>query len=382
MAALSLRRAAGEVLIAGIEGATLSPVETAWLKLIRPGGIILFRRNVESAEQVHALLKSAKETISGPLLRCIDVEGGTVDRLRDLIAPMPSAAAVAAIGDSTLFAGHGNLIGSELRMLGLNVTFAPVLDLRTAAAESVMTTRVASSQAAGVIRYARHFLRGLGHEGVLGCGKHFPGLGSGLVDSHHTTPLIEKPFALLWEEDLLPYRKLALPLVMVSHAAYPLTPGGSEPASISRFWTNKILAKKIGFAGLIVSDDMEMGGILSQTGLADAVIRSLLAGVHLIEICRNPALVITAYEALLSEAEKSAAFARKLRQAASTIQEFKRKRLKADRLPGAPEASDVARTGREIKAFAKRVESSNNNFVISTGAKRSGEICGYTLQEK
>ncbi len=327
-ASLTLRRAAGEVLIAGLEGPSLSAVEAAWLKLIRPGGIILFRRNVESAGQVLALLKSSNEAIDEPLLRCIDVEGGTVDRLRDLTAPMPSAAAVAASGDAKLFAEHGRLIGHELRTLGLNVTFAPVLDLRTASSESVMNTRVVSSKAGEVVRYARHFLLGLAREGVLGCGKHFPGLGSGRVDSHHATPSIEKHFRSLWEEDLLPYRKLALPLVMVSHAAYPQTRGGSEPASISRFWITEILAKKIGFEGLVVSDDMEMGGILSQTNLGDAVIRSLLAGVHLIEICRDPALVLTAYEALLSEAEKSPAFDRKLRLSALTVRKFKEKRLK------------------------------------------------------
>ena len=352
---MALRRAAGEVLIAGLEGPSVSTVETAWLKLIRPGGIILFRRNIESSGQTHALLKSARETIDAPLLRCIDVEGGAVDRLRDLTAPMPSAAAVGASGDSRLFAEHGRLIGHEVRMLGLNVTLAPVLDLRTASSVGVMTTRVASNKAAEVVQYARHFLKGLAREGVLGCAKHFPGLGSGQVDSHHATPRIEKSLESLWQEDILPYRKLALPLVMISHAAYPRTPGGSEPASISRFWTTGILAKKIGFAGLIVSDDMEMGGILSQTCLADAVIRSLLAGVHLIEICRDPALVLTAYEALLSEAERSPAFGRQLRRTALTVQKFKQKRLKADLLPAPPRASEVARATGEIQRFAKRV---------------------------
>ena len=352
---MALRRAAGEVLIAGIEGPSLSTLETAWLKLIRPGGIILFRRNIESAAQTHALLKSAREAIDAPLLRCIDVEGGAVDRLRDLTAPMPSPAAVAASGDSKLFAEHGRLIGHEVATLGLNVTFAPVLDLRTASSVGVMTTRVASNRATEVVRYAGHFLRGLAREHVLGCGKHFPGLGAGQVDSHHAMPQIEKSFESLWDEDILPYRKLVLPLVMISHAAYPRTPGGSEPASISRFWTTEVLARKIGFQGLIVSDDMEMGGILSQTSLADAVLRSLLAGVHLIEICRDPALVLTAYESLLSEAESSPAFARKLRRAAVTVRQFKQKRLKADRLPNAPRASEIARTIRQIQGFTKKV---------------------------
>jgi beta-N-acetylhexosaminidase len=252
-----------------------------------------------------------------PLLRCIDVEGGTVDRLRDLIAPMPSPFAVAATNKTALFKKHGDLIGQEVRMLGLNTTFAPVLDLRTPASEKVMSTRVVSGDPA---HYGKHFLSGLAQQGVLGCGKHFPGLGSGAVDSHHATPLITKTLEQLWKEDLLPYRQLVkqLPMVMVSHAAYAA--GGGEPASVSTYWITDILVRKMGYRGLIVSDDMEMGGILNYTGIADAAVRSLAAGTHVVEVCRDPALVFAAYEAILGEAEKSLAFARLLRRAATKVQ--------------------------------------------------------------
>jgi beta-N-acetylhexosaminidase len=354
----ALRHSAGRILIAGLESTSLSSVEAAWLRLIRPAGVILFRRNIESAGQTHALLKAARETVGAPLFRCVDVEGGTVDRLRDLVTPMPSAAAVGATGNANLFREHGRLIGHELRMLGFNTAFAPVLDLRTASSETVMTTRVVSDRPAEVARYGGHFLSGLAKEGVLGCGKHFPGLGTGSVDSHHSTPRIDKRLQALWDEDILPYRKLArrLPLVMISHAAYPQTPGGMEPASISRFWTTEILEKRIGFRGLIVSDDMEMGGILSQTSLADAAIRAVLAGTHLIEICRDPALLLTAFEALLTEAERSPSFARKLQTSASAVTHYQQKRLKTDRLPKAPIAPAVLRAAREIHRFSQKIK--------------------------
>ena len=129
---MTLRQAAGQVLVVGLEGAQLSALESAWLRLLQPGGVILFRRNIENAAQTHALLHSTAQAVDHPLLRCIDVEGGTVDRLRDLIAPMPSPFAVAATNKPALFEKHGSLIGQEVRMLGLNTTFAPVLDLRTA----------------------------------------------------------------------------------------------------------------------------------------------------------------------------------------------------------------------------------------------------------
>ncbi len=119
-------------------------------------------------------------------------------------------------------------------------------------------------------------------------------------------PTITKPLNLLWKEDLLPYRQLAkqLPMVMVSHASY--SAAVPEPASVSAYWITEVLVREIGYQGLIVSDDMEMGGILNYMGIADAAIRSLAAGMHVVEICRDPALVFAAYEALLHEAESFA----------------------------------------------------------------------------
>jgi beta-N-acetylhexosaminidase len=307
------------MLVVGVEGTTLSPLESAWLRLLEPGGVILFRRNIESAGQTYDLLQSAAQIAGHPLLRCVDVEGGTVDRLRDLVAPMPSPFAVAATNNPRLYLRHGSLIGEEARMLGFNTTFAPVLDLRTPASEGVMTTRAVSGDGQQVARYARLFVKGLAEHSVLGCGKHFPGLGSGEVDSHHATPHIARPLDLLWKEDLLPYRRLAkqLPMVMVSHAAY--TAVGDEPASISPFWIRRMLIRKLGYKGLIVSDDMEMGGILTHMGMAEAAVRAVAAGTDVVEICRDPALIFAAYEALLREAERSSGFAKLVQRAAKKV---------------------------------------------------------------
>jgi beta-N-acetylhexosaminidase len=189
---------------------------------------------------------------------------------------------------------------------------------------------------------------------VLGCGKHFPGLGSGQVDSHHATPQIAQPFDLLWQEDLLPYRRLArqLPMVMVSHAAYSVS--GPEPASVSRYWITDILTRKLGYTGLIVSDDMEMGGILSYMGMAEAAVRSLEAGTHLIEVCRDPALLFAAYEALLREAEHSPAFARLLRRAAAKVRAVAT-RGKRDALPPSPTTATITKMRTAVERFAEQV---------------------------
>jgi beta-N-acetylhexosaminidase len=214
-----------------------------------------------------------------------------------------------------------------------------------------MTTRVVSGDPDQITRYAKHFLRGLAQHRVLGNGKHFPGLGSGQVDSHHATPLITKPFDLLWQEDMVPYRRLArqLPMVTISHAAY--SAADQEPASISSYWINKVLVRQIGYKGLILSDDMEMGGILNYTGMAEAAVQSVAAGMHVVEICRDPALVFAAYEALLREAENSPAFARVLRRAAAKVNAV----ALPKRFPRSPTSAAVKKMQTAVARFAEQV---------------------------
>jgi beta-N-acetylhexosaminidase len=359
---MSLRHDVGQLLLVGLAGTELDATERAWLRLIRPSGTILFRRNIEEAVQVHALLESVESLISdGPLFHAVDVEGGLVDRLRDLIAPMPAPAAVAATRNRKLYREHGYLIGSELRLLGFNVAFAPVLDLRTAASDEVMRTRVVSADPKGVIAYAEAFLTGLSKAGALGCGKHFPGLGSGSLDSHHATPAIDRTWKELWEEDMLPWRKLhrALPFIMVSHATYPQAFSKPDlrpvPASISPFWIDRTLRHKLGFRGLIVSDDMEMGGILHQAPIEEAAIAAIAAGTHLIEICKDPALVLAAYEAILSEAEQSRSFRVTVEQSAAFVRTHRHKLLRHSTLSPPPRATELAGMREAVLAFTAAV---------------------------
>ncbi len=351
----------------GLASTSLDPVERAWLRLIRPSGVVLFRRNIEDPVQTHALLESVDAVVNqgsdqgGTLFHAVDVEGGLVDRLRDLIAPMPSPAAVAATDNKKLFRDHGYLIGSELRLLGLNVAFAPVLDLRTASSSDVMRTRVVSGDPRRVIAYAEAFLTGLNKAGALGCGKHYPGLGGGNLDSHLGTPSIDHSFKQLWEEDLLPFRKLhrALPFLMVSHASYPDAYGKPDtaplPASISPFWIDRTLRHKIGYQGLIVSDDMEMGGILHHAPMGEAAISAIAAGTHLIEICKDPALVLTAYEAILHEAERSRAFRSMVEHAANEVRTQRPRLLRYAGSVPPPEPDQIRQMRDAVQRFAAEV---------------------------
>jgi beta-N-acetylhexosaminidase len=359
---MSLRQDVGQLLLVGLSTTSLDATERAWLRLIRPAGVVLFRRNIEEAAQTHALLESVDAIVNdASLFRAVDVEGGLVDRLRDLIAPMPAPAAVAATGNKKLMRDHGYLIGSELRLLGFNIAFAPVLDLRTPYSAEVMRTRVVSGDPRRVISYAEAFLTGLSKAGVLGCGKHFPGLGSGALDSHHSTPVIARSWKQLWEEDMLPFRKLhrALPFVMVSHALYPEAFGKADsaalPASISHLWIERTLRHKIGYRGLIVSDDMEMGGILHHASMGEAAIAAIAAGTHLIEICKDPALVLTAYEAILSEAENSRSFRIIVEHSAATVRTHRQKLLRHASPSLPPRAAEVAAVREAVLAYTAGV---------------------------
>ena len=338
---MQLRRIVGSLLVVGLESTTLTPVERAWLRVIAPGGIILFRRNIADPQQTHALLAEATSLCSAEAFRCVDLEGGLVDRLREALAPMPSAQAVAAAmrssGKRQLATQHGELIARAVTAFGLNTTLAPVLDLGLPESAAVMRSRVAAPDAEGVIAYASAFLEGIARHRVVGCGKHFPGLGGGLCDSHLDTPAIQRTARELLRKDLEPYRQLRdqLPMVMINHAAYPLTPGKTTPASISQYWMQKILRKKLGYRGIVFSDDLEMGGILKHCSIEDAVLTAFRAGIDVVEICRSPELILRAYEALLAEAERSAAF-RRILTARSAFLGRQRKKFFASAAPLRP----------------------------------------------
>jgi beta-N-acetylhexosaminidase len=364
---LELRAQAGQLLTFGFDGTEVSAELSSQLRELKPGGIILFARNIETPRQTHALLKAVQKQAGVqsevPLFRCVDMEGGTVDRLRDITAPAPSVQDVVQAGHKPFYREHGQLIGSEVRALGFNVDFAPVLDLRFDASLGVLGSRTVSSDAKATAAYAREFLRGLKDAGIAGCGKHFPGLGEGQLDSHQALPVVRKSWKALWEEDLLPYRLLAkqLPFVMVAHCAYPEVTGEALPASISKKWVTDVLRKKIGYTGLVVSDDLEMGGVLKVASIEEAAVATVQAGADLYLVCHNRELVHRAYEAILKEAERSSRFRAKVETAARRILAAK-KRWPAltGRMAPAPSEAVMNRLQQKIWLFCEEVRLATN----------------------
>lgn len=297
------------------------------LSRLQPAGVILFARNIQTGEQTRQLLRECQKCVTTPLFTCVDLEGGTVDRFRDALGAAPSAADVFAGAERKLYRRHGELIGRNCRALGFNVDFAPVLDLAFEASRSVLSSRAVSADPHETVAYAREFLAGLRASKVLGCGKHFPGLGEGKLDSHHDLPVIEKTLKRLWAEDLVPYRELRrqLPFVMISHAAYPQVTRDQKPASLSKTWITDILRRRIGYKNLIASDDLEMRGVLAAAPIGQAAVEFIRAGGDLCLVCHREDYILQAHEELAQEAASDKHFARRAADAAARVRAFKRK---------------------------------------------------------
>jgi beta-N-acetylhexosaminidase len=354
---LELRGQIGQLLVMGFDGIAMSQRLRVMLTAFQPGGVILFARNLQDPQQTHALLSDAQKTSATPMFLCVDMEGGSVDRLRDVIAPMPSVADVAASDSKKLFRKHGQLIGQEIRGLGFNTDFAPVLDLRFSAAESVLGSRTISANPKQAITYAREFLRGLRECDIMGCGKHFPGLGEASLDTHAELPFVHKPWKRLWKEDLMPYRELRreLPFVMVAHAAYPGVTGGKTPASLSKKWMSGVLRKKIGYKGLIITDDLDMGGVLAAASIEEAAVETLIAGADMFLICQKEESVRRAFEAVLLRAEKDRKFAKLIATKSNHVLDVKKTAKALKRMPPRPAKNSVERLTRKIWEFSEEL---------------------------
>jgi len=264
------------------------------------------------------------------------------------------------------------LIGKICAALGFNLDFAPVLDLAFEASRKVMSSRAFSTDPKAVVLYAREFLSGLKSAGVIGAGKHFPGLGEGNLDSHHDLPVIKKSFAHLWKEDIVPYRlmKRELPLALVNHASYPDVTRDRLPASLSKYWITDVLRRKIGYRGLVVSDDLEMGGVLASASIDQAAAEFIAAGGDLCLICHQPEGIEQAYETMLRKAERDARFRRRVLESARRVTAFKKKSKELKRRAPAPLPEKISRLSTQLWEFSEQVRLQALSPAAAAGAGR------------
>src|SRR5919112_1121494 len=317
---LPLEHQVGQLLFIGLPGAELDAEARALLDEVRPGGVIIFGRNVAAPEQLRGLLDSVRDTVRVEPLLGIDQEGGLVDRLRKICTPMPSARVIRGHGDLAAARALGRITGEALRLLGFNMNFAPVMSIMTEDRDLLsngLYSRSFGRSPGEVLGYTMVYLRGLQGTGLLGCAKHFPGIGAGEVDTHQEMPVIHLTHDDLLAQDLAPYIELfqrednMVKAVMVSHGGFPNidihrgTAGGQPvPASINRGIVTDLLRDELGFDGLVVTDDLEMGAIAKHSQIEESALRAVLAGEDMPLVCARPDLIRRSYHALLDAARR------------------------------------------------------------------------------
>ena len=358
----------GQFFFIGLPGTEVDAEARELIEEIKPGGIILFGRNIETAEQVRKLLDDSRALVPTPLLCGIDQEGGLVDRLREIFPPMPSARALRQHGDLAGVRTLGRVTGELLRMLGLNINFAPVMSIITQERSQLtngLYSRSFGSSPGEVLGYTTVYMRGLQGMGVLGCLKHFPGIGAGAVDSHIEMPVVPLSRDDLLAQDLAPYIELfqreddRVRVVMVSHGGFPFidikkgTTGGLiEPASINSGIVTKLLRQELGYNHLVVTDDLEMGAIAKHCEIEEASVRAFAAGEDMLLICATPETIRRGYRALLKAVREQRISERRMQESLSRIAD-----TKALMQPPTPLSIErFNQLAQEIKDLNKRLE--------------------------
>ena len=301
-----VRRAAGEVMVCGFAGTQVDAELREVLRELQPIGLILFARNIASTEalvELTAELKALRP--ASPLLLAVDQEGGRVARVRQGVSVWPPMAALGQHNDEKLAHQVGAALGREVRALGFDVNFAPVLDVDTNANNPVIGDRALSKDAADAGRLGAAMVRGLQGAGVAACGKHFPGHGDTDVDSHLALPTLEHDLDRLRGVEWPPFRAAIAAGVASIMTAHVKVPALDEhlPATLSRRALTEVLRGELGFRGVIVGDDVDMRGLADHHDADSVGPLGLNAGVDLFLACKDPAAMFALYRGIVRATE-------------------------------------------------------------------------------
>lgn len=296
---LPIEEKIGQLFFIGLPGAEVDGATKELLQDISPGGVCLFARNIRDAEQTRQLTETVREILPIDPLVSLDQEGGLVDRLRRIVTPMPAPSSLKNPLEAKSLA---EITAGIVRILGFNMNFAPVVDvIDEARANSFngLYSRAFGRYKSEVVEFAEAYLEGLQNNGCLGCLKHFPGLGASQVDSHDELPGVYLTREELFDIDLIPYRRLLptekIHAVMNAHANFPRfdlqetdNNGKLLPSSLSHNIVTKLLREELGFQGVTITDDLEMGAIVKNYGIGEACQMAIAAGEDMLAICASP----------------------------------------------------------------------------------------------
>ncbi len=317
----------GELVIGGFPGTTLPAPFARALQEGRRGGAILFRPNVEGGvAQVAALCRALHATSADlPPLVSVDQEGGHVARLRAPLLEVPPMRAVGTLGDEAFAGRLAGAVAAELGALGFTLAHAPVLDVDTCPTNPVIGDRAFSSDPDVCARLGAAWIRGLQGEGLLACGKHFPGHGDTTKDSHVDLPVVDLPADRLERVELHPFRAAAqagVAFLMSAHVVYSAL--GPRPGTLEGAVSSG-LRQAIGFEGVLVSDDLEMKAIAARWSIEDAAVLSVAAGCDALLVCWGEEAQERAVEALEREAARSGRFRDRCAQALARLHAARRR---------------------------------------------------------
>jgi beta-N-acetylhexosaminidase len=281
------------MLIVGIPGKTLDDADRARLAAPQVSGVILFTRNFESREQITALIDDIRLARPEPFLVCVDQEGGPVQRFRAGFTRLPALARIGELHARDPRAAiaraeeHAWVMASEMRAIGVDLSFAPVADL--ARGNRAIGERAFSSDPQVASELVQAYLRGMRLAGMATTVKHFPGHGSVAADTHVDVASDPRPLAELRENDLVPFADAidsGAEAVMAAHVVYPAV--DARPAGYSRVWIGDVLRGELGFRGVVFGDDISMAAAESVGGIAARIEAHLLAGCDLVLACNPP----------------------------------------------------------------------------------------------
>jgi beta-N-acetylhexosaminidase len=310
----------GGLIIGGFLGASLPGSYARSLRESKRGGAILFKHNVlDGPHQVAALARQVHAACPAPLLG-IDQEGGRVARLRAPFIAVPAMSLLAGTGDTAFAEKIAHAVALELAAVGCTINFAPVLDVNTCPRNPVIGDRAFSADAEVCAQFGTAWIRGLESAGLLAAAKHFPGHGDTSTDSHFDLPVVDQSLARLERVELAPFRAAidaGVRAMMTAHVVYSaLDPG--LPATLSHLICTS-LRERLGFRGMLLSDDLEMRAVADRWAIGDAAIAAVAAGCDALLICHGEDAQETALEAMVRESERSPTFTARCEQARARV---------------------------------------------------------------
>lgn len=297
----------GQLLLTGVPGPELDPETARAFRDIQPGGYILFGRNIKSPTQLRKLIDDLRDLSDIEPIITIDQEGGRVSRLKLIGSEPPNAQQLRDKNDLALIARHGDITGRILRLFGFNLDLCPVLDISfDDEADNSLRGRCYGRTVAEVNEKASAFNDALRATGILSCGKHFPGYSSAGLDPHHELPAIERSRDLMEAHELAVFRHFAKSVdsMMIGHIAVSGLDSINRPASLSPAIIRDLLRTDMGFEGLVMTDDLDMGAILNHYGFEDTMRLGIEAGNDMLMICHRVEMTAAAKKAIESMGSK------------------------------------------------------------------------------